>query len=167
MKTEANHVVSISYRLTEYGSDEVVELVTGEDPFVFLMGTGHLLEAFERSLTGLEVGQPFDFVLSSHEAYGEIQQEAIVKIPVDAFMINGKFADDVVVVGQPVRMQDQAGNPLVGMVLERGLDTVTIDFNHPMAGKTLHFIGEVVSVRPATNEELEHGHVHGPGGHHH
>lgn len=167
MKTSANHVVSISYKLTEQGSDETVELVTGEDPFVFLLGSGNLLEAFERNLTGLEAGQTFDFILTSQEAYGDPDQEAIVKIPVDAFMIDGKFAEDLVVVGQPIRMQDQTGNPLVGMVIERGLEAVTIDFNHPMAGKALHFRGEVISIRQATEEELEHGHVHGPGDHHH
>jgi len=167
MKTTSNHVVSISYQLTEKGSDVLVEKVTSDDPFVFLMGAGNLLEAFEQQLTDLSVGDSFDFILESEEAYGLIDENAIVKVPVEAFFVNGKFADDLVVAGKPIRMQDQEGNPLIGTVKERGLETVTIDFNHPMAGKALHFRGDVVSVRPATEEELNHGHVHGPGGHHH
>jgi FKBP-type peptidyl-prolyl cis-trans isomerase SlyD len=64
-------------------------------------------------------------------------------------------------------MQDQHGNPLEGLVLEIGEDTVKMDFNHPLAGKHLHFSGEVLDVREASAEETEHGHVHGPHGHHH
>lgn len=165
MKTASNHVVSISYQLTEKGSDVLVEKVTADDPFVFLMGAGNLLEAFEQQLTGLSVGDTFDFILESEEAYGPVDENAIVKVPVEAFFINGKFAEDLVVVGKPIRMQDQYGNPLIGTVIERGLENVTIDFNHPMAGKALHFRGEILAIRPATEEELEHGHVHGPGGH--
>ncbi len=165
MKTAANHVVSISYQLTVKGSDVLVEKVTADDPFVFLMGAGNLLEAFEQQLTGLSVGDTFDFILESEYAYGPIDENAIVKVPVEAFFINGKFADDLVVVGEPIRMQDQDGNPLIGTVKERGLEDVTIDFNHPMAGKALHFRGEILAIRPATEEELEHGHVHGSDGH--
>lgn len=167
MKTASNHVVSISYQLTEKGSDVLVEKVTADDPFVFLMGAGNLLEAFEQQLTGLSVGDTFDFILESEDAYGPVDENAIVKVPVEAFFINGKFADDLVVVGKPIRMQDQHGNPLIGTVKERGLENVTIDFNHPMAGKALHFRGEILAIRPATEEELDHGHVHGPGGHYH
>jgi FKBP-type peptidyl-prolyl cis-trans isomerase SlyD len=167
MKTASNHVVGISYQLTEKGSDELIEKVTPDDPFVFLMGAGNLLEAFEEKLTGLSVGDTFDFILESEDAYGPVDENAIVKVPVEAFFINGRFAEELVVVGKPIRMQDQYGNPLIGRVKERGLENVTIDFNHPMAGKALHFRGEIVSIRPATEEELEHGHVHGPGGHYH
>lgn len=166
MKTASNHVVSITYELTEKGSDELIEKVTHEDPFVFLMGAGNLLDAFEKQITGLSVGDAFDFVLESEDAFGPVDENAIVKVPVEAFFINGQFADDLVVVGKPIRMQDQDGNTLIGTVKERGLENVTIDFNHPMAGKALHFRGEIVSIRPATEEELEHGHAHETGGYH-
>lgn len=167
MKTASNHVVSITYELTEKGSDKLIEKVTHEDPFVFLMGAGNLLDAFEKQLTGLSVGDAFDFILESEDAYGPVDENAIVKVPVEAFFINGQFADDLVVVGKPIRMQDQDGNTLIGTVKDRGLENVTIDFNHPMAGKALHFRGEIVSIRPATEKELEHGHAHEPGGYHH
>jgi len=70
-------------------------------------------------------------------------------------------------IGNYIPMQDQNGYSLQGKVVKRGLDKVTMDFNHPMAGKNLHFTGDVLSVREATEEELHHGHVHGEGGHHH
>ena len=167
MKTAPQHVVGISYQLKEKGTTEIIEDVPSSDPFVFLLGAGNLLEAFENNLTDKSIGDAFDFILESEQAYGPVDSNAIVNIPIDVFFVNGKFAEDLVVVGKPIRMQDNQGNPLVGMVLERGLETVKIDFNHPMAGKALHFTGEIVSVRPATEGELAHGHVHGPGGHHH
>lgn len=167
MKAEPNHVVGISYTLTEMGSDSIIEQVKKEDPFVFLLGAGNLLEAFEANIINLSEGDTFDFTLDAEQAYGTMDEKAVVDVPIDVFIVNGKFMEDVVQVGKPVRLQDQHGNPLVGTVLERGLEHVKIDFNHPMAGKSLHFHGEVVSIRPATAEELDHGHVHGAGGHHH
>jgi len=167
MKTAPNHVVGITYTLTEKGSADIIEQVRKEDPFVFLLGSGNLLEAFETNITDLAIGDSFDFTLEADQAYGEVDENAIVNVPVDVFIVNGKFMEDLVQVGKPVRLQDQNGNPLIGTVLERGIEQIKIDFNHPMAGKALHFKGEVVSVRPATAEELDHGHAHGPGGHHH
>jgi FKBP-type peptidyl-prolyl cis-trans isomerase SlyD len=167
MTIQANHVVTISYTLKEHGSTEVVEQVSQEEPFMFLFGSGQLLEAFESQLLGKSSGDTFDFVLSSKDAYGPIDSDAIVKVPIDAFQIDGKFAEHLVKDGQTIRMQDQKGNPLIGKVMGRGLGHVTVDFNHPMAGKDLHFVGEVVHVRMATDDETSHGHVHGRGGVHH
>lgn len=167
MKTAPDHVVGISYTLTENNSTDIIEQVKKEDPFLFLLGAGNLLEKFEENITNLSIGDPFDFILQAEEAYGLIDQNAIVNVPVNVFIVNGKFMEDLVQVGKPVTLQDQEGNPLIGTVLERGLEHVRIDFNHPMAGKSLRFVGEVVSIRKATDEELDHGHVHGPGGHHH
>lgn len=167
MKTAPDHVVGITYTLKETGTENIIEQVNAQDPFVFLMGAGNLLEKFEANISNLEEGGAFDFTLSPEEAYGVTDPNAIVNVPINVFVVNGKFMEDLVQVGKPVRLQDQDGNPLIGTVLERGLEAVKIDFNHPMAGKSLHFAGEVVSIRPATEEELAHGHVHGPGGHHH
>lgn len=167
MKTAPNHVVGISYTLTENGSADVIEKVGKEDPFVFLLGVGSLLEAFESNISNLGVGDTFDFVLQAEDAYGVVDANAVVNVPIDVFIVNGKLLEDHIQPGRTVRLQDQHGNPLIGVVQERALEHVRIDFNHPMAGKALHFTGEIVSVRPATAEELDHGHVHGPGGHHH
>lgn len=167
MKVEKDHVVSLSYVLKEQGTTTIVEQVEAADPFVFLFGAGNLLEKFESNLDGKAVGDDFDFVLLPGESYGEVDANAIVDVPIEVFMDNGKLMEDLVVPGRVVRLQDQEGNPLTGLVLERGLNSIKIDFNHPMAGKSLHFTGKVVDIRKATAEEIAHGHVHGPGGHHH
>ena len=162
-----NHVVAISYTLKEMGSDNIIEKVEISDPFVFLFGAGNLLEKFEENLSGKAIGEEFDFILLAPDAYGTLEADAIVDVPIEVFMSNGKLMEDIVIPGKQVRLVDQQGNPLTGIVLERGLEKIKIDFNHPMAGKDLHFAGKVVEVRKATDEEISHGHVHGPGGHHH
>jgi len=157
MQIEANHVVGITYTLTEANQTEVIEKVEQENPFYFLFGAGNLLPAFEENLKGLAVGSSFSFLLEPEEAYGSVDEQAIVNLPVSSFMVDGRFAEEHVVVGEYIQMQDQEGNPLMGKVVKRGLEEVTIDFNHPMAGKNLAFSGEVVSVREATSEELNEG----------
>lgn len=167
MNIAENHVVAISYTLKEKGYDNIIEKVEVGDPFVFLFGAGNLLEKFEENLIGMAIGDQFDFILLAPDAYGKLEADAIVDVPIEVFMSNGKLMEDIVIPGKQVRLVDQQGNPLTGIVLERGLDKVKIDFNHPMAGRDLHFMGSVIDVRPATEEEIAHGHVHGPGGHHH
>lgn len=167
MQIAPNKVVGISYTLKEEGLTDVIETVNASDPFYFLFGAGNLLPAFEEALQGLEVGSAFDFVLTAENAYGLPDEDAIMELPATIFMIDGRFAEEYVVVGEMIQLQDNMGNPLIGKVLKRGLETVTIDFNHPMAGKNLHFAGSVEAIRDASPEELAHGHVHGPDTHPH
>lgn len=167
MNIDQNHVVAISYTLKEKGSDAIIEKVEATEPFIFLFGAGNLLEKFEENLKGKSMGDDFDFILVAAEGYGVLEAEAIVDVPIEVFMHEGKLMEDIVIPGKQVRLVDQQGNPLTGIVLERGLEKIKIDFNHPMAGKDLHFAGKVIEVRKATDEEIAHGHVHGPGGHHH
>lgn len=167
MNIAENHVVAISYTLKEKGSENIIEKVESNDPFIFLFGAGNLLEKFEENLKGKAKGDNFDFILNAADAYGVLEAEAIVDVPIEVFMSNGKLMEDIVIPGKQVRLVDQQGNPLTGIVLERGLEKIKIDFNHPMAGKDLHFVGQVIEIRVATDEEVAHGHVHGPGGHHH
>jgi FKBP-type peptidyl-prolyl cis-trans isomerase SlyD len=167
MNISKDHVVAISYTLKEKGTESIIEKVEATDPFVFLFGAGNLLEKFEENLNGKAKGDAFDFILMAPDAYGILEADAIVDVPIEVFMNNGKLMEDIVIPGKQVRLVDQQGNPLTGIVLERGLEKIKIDFNHPMAGKDLHFTGIVIEIRPATEEELAHGHVHGPGGHHH
>lgn len=164
---EKDAVVGITYTLKEANSGELVETVTQAQPFYFLFGFGNLLDEFERHLDGKSAGEAFDFQLSPEQSYGPVDTEAVVDLPVSAFMIQGRFAEEYVKEGEIIQKQDPEGNAMPGRVVKRGLETFTIDFNHPMAGKHLHFAGTVVEVRAATEEELDHGHVHGPGGHHH
>jgi FKBP-type peptidyl-prolyl cis-trans isomerase SlyD len=167
MTVAENHVVAISYTLKEKGSDTIIEKVEENDPFIFLFGAGNLLEKFEENLSGKTKDENFDFILLAPDAYGVLEADAIVDVPIEVFMNEGKLMEDIVIPGKQVRLVDQQGNPLTGIVLERGLEKIKIDFNHPMAGKDLHFAGKVIEIRKATDEEIAHGHVHGPGGHHH
>ena len=168
MNIDKNKVVSLLYEL-RIGNEtgELVERVDPADPFAFLFGGGGLLPEFESNLKGKNAGDKFTFGIKSENAYGNFSLEAIVDIPKNAFMVDGELAVDLLQVGKMISMHDEHGNPLQGKVLAVELDKVKMDFNHPMAGKDLHFKGEILEVRNATSDELSHGHVHGPGAHHH
>jgi FKBP-type peptidyl-prolyl cis-trans isomerase SlyD len=170
MKIEKHKVVSIAYELKttdEAGNKKSIEKVDKDHPMVFLFGSSGLPEKFEESLDGMKEGDTFDFVVESDEAYGDIEKEAIVKIPVDTFKVDGKFDAKSFPVGKLVPMSDQDGNMLRGKVLEVTADAIKMDFNHPLAGMDLYFSGKVINIREATQDEISHGHVHGPDGHHH
>lgn len=168
MVVEKNTVVSLLYEL-RIGNEkgELVEKVDPSEPFAFLFGAGGLLPEFEANLQGKKAGDKFAFGIKSKNAYGEISLEAIVDIPKSVFMVNGEIAAEMLQVGKVIPMRDEQGHSLRGKVLAVDIDKVKMDFNHPMAGKDLHFTGEVLTVRNASADELSHGHVHGEGGHHH
>lgn len=168
MTIEKNKVVSLLYELRiGNATGELVEKVDPAEPFAFLFGAGGLLPEFESNLKGKKSGYKFAFGIKSENAYGNISLEAIVDIPKSVFMVNGELATEMLQVGKMIPMRDDQGHPMHGKVLVVDIDKVKMDFNHPMAGKDLHFTGEVLEVRNALAEELSHGHVHGPGGHHH
>ncbi len=163
MKIAKNTVPSVSYVLTVDG--EVVDEAKNETPLSFIFGVGGMIPGFEKNLDGLETGDSYEFTLSPDEAYGEYNQNAVVDLPLSTFSVDGKIQEELLVVGKVIPMQDQNGNPLNGTVVGVGKETVKMDFNHMLAGKSLHFEGKVIDVREASPEELEHGHVHGPEGH--
>ncbi|HEY8400423.1 MAG TPA: FKBP-type peptidyl-prolyl cis-trans isomerase [Cytophagaceae bacterium] len=170
MKVEKNKVVTITYELRtadEKGNKSLVEKVEIENPMVILFGASGLPDKFETELEGLSVGESFEFQLESDEAYGDFDSEAVVRLPLDVFKINGEFDAENFHVGMFVPMSDEEGNMLQGKILEITNSDIQMDFNHPLAGKDLYFIGKIEGVRDASPEELDHGHVHGPGGHHH
>ncbi|MFQ5446163.1 MAG: peptidylprolyl isomerase [Saprospiraceae bacterium] len=168
MIIEANKVVSLHYRLQKDDSNgELVEETFGSDPLTFLFGAGQMIPDFENNLAGKKAGDEFAFGIESKNAYGEFNPEAVVVLPMSTFMVDGKLAEEFLQVGKTIPMSDQNGNRMNGVVKEVKEDGVQIDFNHPMAGQDLYFTGKIESLRAATAEELEHGHVHGPGGHDH
>lgn len=163
-----NKVVSVHYTLNE-GTAEgpLVETTSGREPLTFIYGVGMMIPAFEANLAGKQVGDPFAFGIPAAEAYGTYDEAALVEVPKHIFEHDGKIPDGLLEIGNVLPLQDQEGNRLNGMVAAVGLETVKLDFNHPMAGVDLFFTGHVESIREADAEELAHGHVHGPGGHHH
>ena len=104
---------------------------------------------------GKEPGEKVSFTLAPADGYGEIIPEAIVDLPMSIFMIDGKIAEDILFEGNIVPMSDAEGHRMNGIIREVKDETVTMDFNHPMAGKTLNFDVEVVSVRDVTPEDLQ------------
>lgn len=168
MQISKNKVVSLSYILKrDNAQGEIIEETRAGDPLVFLYGIGQMLPKFEEHLSTLKTGDDFEFTLASHDAYGEMDQDAIIDLDKSIFMVDGKIDDEMLAIGNVIPMRDDQGHMLQGIVVSVNDQSVRMDFNHPMAGNTLHFTGNVIDVREATAEELSHGHVHGAGGHHH
>lgn len=168
MTIENNTVVSVNYLLAKKGTGEQIEQTSKEHPFVFIFGVGGLLEDFETNLRNKKVGDTFDFFIEHTRGYGVRDEQHIVMIPIDAFLgEDGNLDEENVKVGVTLPMIDNEGGKLYGMVKEITKEYVKMDFNHPLAGQDLHFKGEVLEVRAASEEELAHGHVHGEHGHHH
>lgn len=166
--TEITHkVISLEYTLfRDNEQGEQVESSVGREPLVFLSGVGQMIPDFENNVKNLNVGDSFSFGIVSDNAYGPIDKDAIFDLPNETFIHEGKMIDDVQV-GNTIGLQDQDGRPFPAKVLKMSETSVTVDLNHPLAGQNLHFSGKILDTRPATSEEIEHGHVHGQGGHQH
>lgn len=170
MKISSQQVVSLTYTLhttDESGQKVHVETAGEENPLVFLYGIGQMLPLFEENIKNLSKGDSFDFQVPAAEGYGELDETAIVEVPTSIFLLEGQLDTSRFFPGAVVSMQDQEGRVMQAQILQLNDEKAVLDFNHPMAGKDLFFSGKVLEVRAATAEELDHGHVHGPGGHHH
>lgn len=161
MKIGEKTFVSLSYTLKVDG--EVVDSAPASSPLEFVFGAGYLLPKFEENIKGLEKGDKFEFTLSAAEGYGETVEDAVVDLPKSVFMIDGQIEDGLLEIGNQVPMSTADGQHLLGTVKEVGEESVKMDFNHPMAGKTLDFSGEIVDVREATDEDLMGGMMAGGG----
>ncbi|MGB0224105.1 FKBP-type peptidyl-prolyl cis-trans isomerase SlyD [Marinobacterium sp. xm-a-121] len=153
-------VVSIHYTLTN-ALGETIDSSVGQDPLVYLQGAQNIIPGLENALTGKAVGDALQVTVEPAEGYGEIRDELIQEVDRSAF----QGVDDIDV-GMQFMAQTPWGEQPVTVVKVEG-DQITLDGNHQLAGETLNFDVEVVEVREATAEEVEHGHVHGAGGHHH
>ncbi len=161
MKVTKDKVISLTYELRLNSNDgNVVESLTPEAPLTFLYGSGNLLPKFEENISELAVGEVFKFNLNASEAYGEVNHDAIVDVPISAFERDGKVDEQLLQPGTKIPMQDSDGNKLTGIVKEVNESNITMDFNHPLAGQHLYFNGEITEIREATEEELHHGHAH-------
>ena len=170
MKVEKNNVIALTYSLRIPDTDgemDVVEVVTEEDPMYFIQGISGLPEGFENQIEGLVVGDTFDFTVEPEEGYGEYDEEAIVELPKQVFQMEDVNQDELLQVGNLIPMTNEEGERMHGQVVEVKEEVVVMNFNHPLAGKEMHFEGQILSIRPATAEEISHGHVHGEGGVHH
>lgn len=158
MKIANNKVVEFIYELEVEG--QIVDHTVKERPFDYIHGTHSILPKLEECLEGMEPGGTFDVVLSPEEGYGVPDPARIIDLPKAAFEINGEMRDDLMVVGNTIPLINAMGGVVPGIILEVGTDSVKVDTNHRMAGKTLHFTGEVLAVRDASEKELTEG-LHG------
>lgn len=155
MEISRNKYVTLSYVLRLNGFEgEIVEETSEDKPLEFVFGTGRMLQMFEEKLDGFKAGEEFNFKLTAEEAYGQVNEEAVVEIPKNIFEVDGKIDEELIKEGNMVPMQDAQGNRLNGIVLSITDETVKMDFNHPLAGDDLYFAGSVKEVREATEDEL-------------
>lgn len=161
MQIRANKVVSFDYILTD-DSQQVLDSSEGGEPLAYLHGAGNIIPGLEDSLEGRSLGESFTVTVAPEQAYGDRDEALVLSVPRARF----EDADDIVV-GMRFHTADEHGSARVVTVVQIDPDAITIDANHPLAGAALTFAVKVVEVRDATPEELEHGHVHGAGGHQH
>ena len=148
-------MVTLTYDLrVDDENGEMVEQATEAQPLQFLYGAGAMLPKFESQLAGLREGEPFTIKLSKKDAYGEVNEDAIVDLPKHVFLVGGKFDDELIKTGNTVPMMSSNGQRLNGLVLEVNEEVVTMDFNHPLAGEDLYFAGKVMAVREASDDEV-------------
>ena len=154
MKISANKFVSLTFDLHVGEGDEreLMDQATSENPMSFIYGTGMMLETFEDNLAKLEPGDTFSFTLTPEEGYGEADEYQ--ELPKEIFEVEGKFDAELVVEGAVLPMMDKQGNRFQGIVMEIKDDVVVIDFNHPLAGETLHFSGTILDVHEPTAGEI-------------
>lgn len=146
-------IVTLEYTLTVDG--EVVDTSEEEGPIEFIQGQGQVVEGLERALYGMKVGERKELVVPPAEGYGEHDPNAIADIPKSEFPDEIPLQPDV-----ELQLTNQEGDELEAYIVSVGKDTVRLNFNHPLAGKELHFAVQVSGLRNATPEELDHGHVH-------
>ena len=160
MQIADDMAVLIHYKVAN-ADGEVLDTSEGDEPLAYIQGQGDIVPGLEQALLGKTVGDRVQVTVSPELGYGEREEAKVQTVPRDAFESDAQIEP-----GMRFQAESDDGDVVV-TVTQVTVDEVTIDANHPLAGQTLSFDVEVVSVRPCTDEELAHGHIHGPGGHHH
>ena len=163
MKVEKNKVVSLHYKLSE--GDKVLEDSHQASPMIYLHGHNGIFPKLEEELEGKAVGDTIAVTLAPEDGYGHYNENAIQRISINHVMRKGKKKEKYRP-GMLVYLNTKNGAQ-PALVVKAGLKTLDVDLNHPFAGRTLHFDIEIIDIRDASQEEVDHGHVHGEGGHQH
>lgn len=158
LKIQDGHVVSMDYTLRVDG--EIMDSSDGHEPLEFLQGAGNIIPGLEQELYGMQLGESKHVVVQPDDGYGAIDPDAFMDVPRSEFPDNIPLEE-----GVQLQVTNENGEPMGARIDSVTDDTVRLDFNHPLAGKELHFDMKVVGLRDSTDEETQHGHVHG--GHHH
>ena len=159
MQVADDLAVFFHYTLTD-SAGEVIDSSDGSDPLGYIHGTGGIIPGLQAEMAGKSAGDKFNCVIAPADAYGERNDEMIQKVPKEM------FRDAPPEPGMQFQTQPPAG-PHIFTVVDVSDTEVTVDGNHALAGETLNFAIEITEIREATAEEKDHGHIHGPGGHHH
>ena len=154
LKVQDGQVVLMEYTLRVDG--EILDSSSGHEPLEFLQGAGNIIPGLEQELYGMAIGESKQVVVQPEDGYGVIDAEAFVEVPRDQFPSDIPMEE-----GVEIQVTDENGTPMNARIDSISDDTVTLDFNHPLAGKELTFDAKIVGLREATDEESEHGHVHG------
>lgn len=160
MQALKNNVVAIHYKLTNSNGD-MIDSSKEKEPMNYLHGFGNIISGLEEALEGKVKGDKLTVSIPPDKAYGERSEKRMLQVKRSQF----EGAEEIKI-GMEVQTQSEQGVELYNVTKIFG-DTVILDGNHPLAGETLNFDVEIMDIREASKEELEHGHVHGPGGHHH
>src|SRR5690554_1380434 len=160
MKIEKDRVVRFHYTVSESGQDPVESSKEGGEPIAILIGHGNIIPGLEKAMEGRAAGDSFSADVAAADAYGERREDMTQRVP------KKHFGKQRLAPGMQVMLNTNFG-PRPVTVHKVGMSVVDVDINHPMAGKDLHFEVEIVEVREADAAEIEHGHVHGDGGHQH
>ena len=147
-----NKKVSVAYELRTQKDGEIVEKAGGETPFVYICGYNEALPHFEQNLLNLNEGDKFEFEIDVDNAYGPRNEDMVIELPMETFQ---GAEEDMLKVGQVLPMQDSLGRRLEGLITENSGESLTMDFNHPLAGQHLYFTGNVEKVEDAPDEEIE------------
>jgi FKBP-type peptidyl-prolyl cis-trans isomerase SlyD len=155
-----DQVVAMEYTLRV--ENEVVDSSQGQGPLEFLAGHQNIISGLEREMLGMQIGESKDVVVPPGDGYGEFDAEAVLEVS------RSEFPEDMPIQpGLELQVSDESKQPRYARIESVEGENVRLNFNHPLAGKELHFNVKVVSLRAATDEELEHGHAHESGHHHH
>lgn len=160
MKAGKNTVVSLDYTLKN-NAGHVMDSSEGHEPLVYLHGAGFLIPGLEQEIEGMEKGQAKTVVVQPENGYGIRQEELLYVVSKSGFQ-----GEEEMVVGMQVELDTDNG-PALAFISKIDGEDVTLDLNHPLAGEVLTFDIKIADIREATADEIDHGHVHGPHGHHH
>lgn len=152
-------MVKVCYELFvdgENGQEELMERATEQAPLSFCFGIGMMLPMFEANLAGKKANEAFDFRIEHRDAYGEYDEQNVIDLDKNIFMVDGKLDTEYIYPGNVVPLMDNKGNRINAAIVEIKDDTIQVDLNHPLAGENLHFVGKVLEVRDATEQELNH-----------
>src|SRR5512141_2599453 len=157
-KVDDGKVVSMHYTLHVDG--KVVDSSEGGEPLQFIQGMGHIIPGLEHELYNMQVGDSKNITVPAKDGYGENDETAFMDVPRNAFPDNVPLDK-----GVELELRDQSGHPVYARIDEVTDDNIRLNMNHPLAGKELNFDVKIDGLRDATDEEVSHGHIHGPGEH--